>query len=370
LGKSPNLTEEYSVGRHLRISYAPRDASVVPSIGEVFLEQYTYVKNWFDFRGDLAIDLWMAPEVVDLEYMTCVPCSDGYMCAPGTRNGAHVVTFVSPLTSVRNTDTARFSATLAHEIAHCFASDISQAGSFSMKRRESLDLPMWLEEGLCQVIQSEVNPSLRAKWADEIERTTAWYPLEDLWNDLADCADGAKGYLQAHKEVSAIVERRGKSEIIGLLHLNRTHYVEWIALPREGRVSARARYVNDWRPEEVRRPTTQWTTGKKRNGPSHSLAPVCQILACIGRVRDLGACSGEATKDSFPEGNVGFLQTPVRIPVVFVAPAFARLPLDVRIKETGVPPGKTGTSFAWEQENGQRDVGRGRMNRPEWVKST
>lgn len=248
LEKSPNLTEEYSVAPHLRIGYAARDASIVRSVGEVSLKQYACVKSWFDFRGDLAIDLWMAPEVVDLEYMTCMPCGDGYMCAPGMRDGANIIPFVSPRTSVRNADAARFSAVLAHEITHHFITEISHATIFSMKRRENRDLPLWLEEGLCQVIQSEVNPFLQAKWADEIERTGAWYPLEDLWNDLGDCEDATKGYLQAYKETRDILKRRGKAEIIRLLYLNRTHYVEWMDLPREGRVSVRARYANDWRP--------------------------------------------------------------------------------------------------------------------------
>jgi len=240
LEKSPNLTEEYSVAPHLRISYAPRDASILPSIGEVFLKQYAHVKNWFDFHGDLAIDLWMAPEVVDLEYMTCMPCGDGYMCAPSTRDGAKIIAFVSPLSSIKNSDTVGFSAGLAHEIAHHFVSDISQATPFSMKRKESLDLPLWLEEGLCQLIQSEVNPSLQAKWTGDIAATTVWFRLEDLWNDLSDCEDEIKGYLQAYKVTKSVIEWRGRKEIVGLLYLNRTHYVEWNELPREGRVSARA----------------------------------------------------------------------------------------------------------------------------------
>ena len=240
LEKSPNLRKEYSVAPHLRISCAARDASILPSVGEVFLQQYAYVKDWFGFRGDMAIDLWMAPEVVDLEYMTCMPCDDGYMCAPGMRNGAHIIPFVSPLTSLKNADTVRFSAVLAHEITHHFVRDISQATIFSMKRKESLDLPLWLEEGLCEVIQSEVNPSLQAKWDEEIAKVATWYPLEDLWNDLSTCGDEGKGYLQAYRETKAIVERRGKVEIIGLLYLNRTHYVKWSDLPQGERVSAKA----------------------------------------------------------------------------------------------------------------------------------
>ena len=252
LEKSPNITEECYAAPHLCISYAPRDVSVLPSVRDTFLETYGYVKNWFGYRGDLAIDLWTAPEVVDLEYMTCMPCGDGYMCAPGTRNGAAIIPFVSPLSSGKNADRDRFSAVLAHEIAHHFVSDISRATIFSMKRKENLDVPLWLEEGLCQVIQGEVSPSFATKCAREIARTTEWYILEDLWNDLSACGDESKGYLQAYKETRAIVGKKGKAGIIRLLYLNRTHYVNWNDLPRGGETPAKARYMNDRRPQ-VRR---------------------------------------------------------------------------------------------------------------------
>jgi hypothetical protein len=190
----------------------------------------------------------MAPTVADLEYMICMACGDGYMCAPGTQNGANVILFVSPLSSEKNADRDRFSAVLAHEITHHFVSDISRATMFSMKRKENLDVPLWLEEGLCQVIQSEVSPSLAAGWADEIAKTVEWYAIEDLWNDLSACGDERKGYLQAFKETKAIVAKKGKAEVIRLLYLNRTHYVSWSDLPHEGGTAAKARYVNDWRP--------------------------------------------------------------------------------------------------------------------------
>ncbi len=246
--KSPNITEVCSVAPHLRITYAPCDVSVLPSVRDTVLLAYGYVKDWFGFRGDLAIDLWMAPTVADLEYMICIACGDSYMCAPGAQNGANIILFVSPLSSEKNADRDRFSAVITHEITHHFVSDISRATIFSMKLKENLDVPMWLEEGLCQVIQSEVSPSFAAGRADGIGKTTEWYPLEDLWNDLSSCGDESKGYLQAYKVTKAIVEKRGKAELIRLLYLNRTHYVNWDDLPREGEIPAKARYVNDWRP--------------------------------------------------------------------------------------------------------------------------
>lgn len=44
---------------------------------------------------------------------------------------------------------------------------------------------MWLEEGLCQLIQSEVCSSFRDKLATDIATTSLWYAVSDLWNDLS-----------------------------------------------------------------------------------------------------------------------------------------------------------------------------------------
>jgi len=246
--RSPNITDEYSVAPHLRIEYASRDVSILSSIAEILLKDYEHVKNWFGFRGDLAIDLWMAPEIADLEYITGMRCADGYMCAPGARNGGNVIPFVSPLASTKNADRMHFSAVLAHEITHYFISNISQATIFHMKRKESGDLPLWLEEGLCQLVSSEVNPSFAVKWDEEITEVDTWHPLEDLWNDLSACENATIGYLQAYKETRDVVKRRGKAEIIALLYLNRTHYVEWTDLTREGEVSMRVKHAKDERP--------------------------------------------------------------------------------------------------------------------------
>jgi hypothetical protein len=112
-----------------------------------------------------------------------------------------------------------------------------------MRRKESMDVPMWLEEGLCQLIQSEVNPSLQVKWAEDIARTTKWYPLQDLWNDLSSCEDVNTAYLQAYKETTALVKKKGKARIIQLLYLNRTHHVNWNDLSSEGEKMVEDKYV-------------------------------------------------------------------------------------------------------------------------------
>jgi len=235
--KSPNITEECSVADHLGICYSAGDASIITSVRELFLRTYMYVKDWFDYRGDIAIDLWVAPETVDLQYMTCLSCGDGFASAPGSRNGKNVILFVSPLSGGKNADKDRFSGMLAHEITHHFVTDISHATIFYMKRKEERNVPVWIEEGLCQLIQSEVDPSFRMKCDEDIARPHSWQPLQDVWNDLSSCEDVDTAYLQAYEETKTLVEKKGKAEIIRLLHLNRTHSVDWSDLTCKGKKS-------------------------------------------------------------------------------------------------------------------------------------
>lgn len=247
--KSPNITEERSVADHLSIWYSTRDTTIIPMLSAVFLDMYRFVKSWFGYRGDLSIHLWVAPTLEDLQFMTCTPCFEGYACAPGTKNGGNVILIDSPLLGGRNSDEERLSAVLAHEISHHFVTDISRSTLFAMQRKANLDVPIWLEEGLGTVIMAEVGPSLRARFAKQISETTEWYSLEDMWHDLTCCEDANRAYLQAYKESKTLVEERGKAEIVRLLYLNRTHYINWNDLPLGKEVMARARYVNDWQPQ-------------------------------------------------------------------------------------------------------------------------
>jgi hypothetical protein len=215
------------VAHNLRISYAVQDTSTLLLIREALFQAYEYVKDWFGYQDDIAIDLWMAPTVADLQYMICMPCDEGYACAPGTRNGANVILFVSPLSCQKNAYKDRLTSILAHEITHHVVREISRATLFSMKRKEERDVPMWLEEGLCQLIQSELNPFLQHEFADDIIKTTKWYDLKELWNDLSLCNDVKTAYLQAYKQTKSFVEMKGKAEVIQLLYQNRIHDVNW-----------------------------------------------------------------------------------------------------------------------------------------------
>lgn len=241
---SPNISKEYSVGNHLAIRYGHTDEPIVPSLGKIFEQMYLWVKDWFGYRGDIAIELWVAPTVDDLQFMTCMPCGEGYACAPGTNNGANIILIDSPSLGGKNSGEGRLSAVLAHEISHHFISDISRSTPFTMKRKENLDVPMWLEEGLATVVMTEVYPSLRTRFEEYISLSTTWYSLEDMYDDISSCEDPDKAYLQAYKETKSLIDCIGKAEIVKLLFLNRTHKIDWNELPYGGKLSARVRYGN------------------------------------------------------------------------------------------------------------------------------
>ena len=68
---------------------------------------------------------------------------------------------------------------------------------------------------------------------EAITRTSTWYTLEDLWDDLSSCDDVNKAYLQAYKETKLLVETKGKTEIVQLLHLNRAKQISWNDLQKQ-----------------------------------------------------------------------------------------------------------------------------------------
>jgi hypothetical protein len=231
--KSPNLTERCLISDHLHIRHAACDAQVLPFVGKSLLLAYGYVRSWFDCGREWALDLWMAPSPADLQYMTCLPCDAGFACCPGSRNGRGIILFASPLACGRNADRERLDGLLAHEITHHVIGDLSGATVLSMKRKQRRDVPMWLEEGLCQVIQSELSPSLQKRLTEKIARTGAWYEPEELWDDLSFCEDVGRAYLQAYRETKALLGARSKTDVIDLLKLNRVGGVNWSDVHRD-----------------------------------------------------------------------------------------------------------------------------------------
>jgi hypothetical protein len=64
---------------------------VYPFVQESFIRAFLFTKEWFAYPDVLELDLWMAPEVIDLQYMTCLPCHEDFFCAPGSEKGRKVI---------------------------------------------------------------------------------------------------------------------------------------------------------------------------------------------------------------------------------------------------------------------------------------
>jgi len=224
---SPNITEQCSVSDNLHISHAARDASILPLLRESYLRAYEFVKDWFDSRSDIALALWVAPEVSDLRYMICLPCDEGFFCAPGSRDGMGIILFASPRAYRGNADPERLSGLLAHEITHHLVRALSHATDVTMKRKEKREVPMWLEEGLCQLIQGEIDPAFRRKRDERISVTTTRYNPAELWDDLSGCRDVPAAYMEAYRHTRVLLEAKGRPEVIRLLHLHRSRDVDW-----------------------------------------------------------------------------------------------------------------------------------------------
>lgn len=225
--KSPNITASRRFTQELLLSYAPQDSPVVPLVEEACLKALAYARHWFDHAEDLALDLWMAPGVADLEYICCQRSDARWFCAPGHREGRAVVLFVSPLACGDNAEPNRLAGCLGHEITHHLLQGITGATVYTMRRKEEQDLPMWLEEGLCQVIQGALDPVFQHRCAARLTEISKWFDPDALWNDLSACEDVAAAYLQAYRQTLTLLETYGKAELLRLLHRSTCHPVDW-----------------------------------------------------------------------------------------------------------------------------------------------
>lgn len=93
---------------------------------------------------------------------------------------------------------------------------------------------MWLEEGLCQVIQGALHPAFRCRCLERMADISDWYDLDELWNDLSACEDVDKAYLQAYGRTRTLLKACGKAEMIRLLHHAKIHPVDWNRLAKQG----------------------------------------------------------------------------------------------------------------------------------------
>jgi hypothetical protein len=75
----------------------------------------------------MAFDLCAAPEVMDLQSMTCLPCGEDYFCGSGSRDGKGRILCVAPPANGKNADKDRLAGTLADDITHHVIRDLSGA---------------------------------------------------------------------------------------------------------------------------------------------------------------------------------------------------------------------------------------------------
>ena len=165
--------------------------------------------------------------------MTGLSCNEGFFCAPGIKEGKHVVLCLSPGAYRTPVSDTRFIGCLAHEISHHIIHARAHTTLMTMTRKMTHDLPMWFEEGLCQVIQCELDTQFHENLLQCFQETSTWYSLEQLWNDLSAAPDVKTAYRQAYIAVLYILNRYGKSHIMELLSLNATKAVDWATVMAE-----------------------------------------------------------------------------------------------------------------------------------------
>lgn len=232
--KSPNMTASRQFTTELRLCHAPRDTCIAPLVEEACRKALAFVKGWFDYAEEMALDLWMAPEVTDLQYMSCQPCDARWFCAPGRREGRAVILFVSPLACADNAEPDRLAGCLGHEITHHLLEEITGSTVLTMKRKEEQGLPMWLEEGLCQVIQGDLDPDFRRRCLERMVEISEWYELDELWNDLSACENVATAYLQAYGQTLTLLDTYGKAQLFSFLDHSQCYPNDWTLLAGTG----------------------------------------------------------------------------------------------------------------------------------------
>lgn len=233
LAKSPNLTNRHDIDDQLRITHAEADLQVLPFLEEVFIAAYHHAKNWFGGIEGMKFDLWVAPDLVDLQYMLGLACPETFFCAPGVRGGWRIVAGLSPRAYQNPRRPLRYTGCLVHEISHHIIREKAGATLLSMRRRELGDLPMWVEEGLCQVVECELDADLAGGLQERIRETRKRLDFEDLWDDLSFCEEAELAYLQAYQAIQELLRIRGKEYLLELLSMNAVRKVDWRAVAGE-----------------------------------------------------------------------------------------------------------------------------------------
>jgi hypothetical protein len=232
--KSPELTASLLINDYLSISYCPDDSAIILPVRDILrdilLDSYNYVKNWFHYGSNLIIELRIMPGTEHARGTNPLPRNTPYPSSLKVQDWKNSISLLFPLFPNTARDIHVFSGLLAHLIAHHFITAISGTASYHTKPRLYPNVPVWLEEGLCQVIQGEVDQDFRHRCLGRIQDIAAWPDLRHIWNDLPCSTDLSKAQLQAYWSVYQIVRDGRKTEIIRLLRLNRLHHVNWKSL--------------------------------------------------------------------------------------------------------------------------------------------
>jgi hypothetical protein len=228
---STDLTVTLLVNDYLSICYCPDDRDIILLMRDILLDSYNYVKNWFHYGSNLMIELRIMPAAERAPDATNPFSLDApYPASLEIQDWKNIISFLTPLSPDHNRDINFFSGLLAHLIAHHFITAISGTASYHTEPRRYPNVPVWLEEGLCQVIQGEVDQGFRLECFRKIKGISVWPDLRHIWNGLSSSSDLSLADLQAYWNVYQIVLDGRKAEIIRLLRLNRLHNVNWKTL--------------------------------------------------------------------------------------------------------------------------------------------
>jgi hypothetical protein len=235
LEQSPNLTHRHVVSDDLRVSHAEADVAALPFLEGALTTAYRHAGGWFEGTAGVRFDFWVAPDLTDLQYMLCIPCQDGFFCSPGESDGWGAITALSPRAYRHRDRLAHFTSSLAHEVSHHIVQARAGATRYTLRRRDLGDLPMWVEEGLCQVVECAVDGDQADRLREQARYVEEWLSFEVLWNDLAACPNRRLGYLQAYHAVRALIAARGEQHVFDILSRNAERAVDWRAVAADAR---------------------------------------------------------------------------------------------------------------------------------------
>ncbi|NPE26545.1 hypothetical protein HNV12_00905 [Methanococcoides sp. SA1] len=214
--KSPSLEKTCDINEYLSICYSPQEEFLL-NVAKAFSDAYDFVCDWFEIKKGLRIQLWLANNIDDMHYMTCMECTSDSAFSPGWSDNRAIILCQSPMTSRRNRFDKRLTSLFVHEISHFVIRHLSGASDVTMKRQGCNNLPMWVEEGLCLSAQSDYDSKYKLIYSERIDKINTWYKNEELWNDLSECEDASVAYLQAYRDVSMLLDSCGKTKIFELL---------------------------------------------------------------------------------------------------------------------------------------------------------